>query len=292
MKKRSRFRHSIEYAGLYLVYLAVNLLPYRATHPPARFIAWLGFAVFRMRRRETVVRIMTAMGVDRPAAVRIAWRAYFNIAAAGLEFLRFRRLRPVFDAGYIRVEGLEPIRRLAAEGRGAVLAAMHSGSWEICGAALAYSGIPLFYVTGVQHNPRVDALINAMRRSVGIELIPRDGALKQVFRRLGRGEFLGIVADQHIAGESVTVDFFGKSCTAPKGPAAFAWKTGVPVIPLMTVREGTARHRLLIMDPILPDQGRDRDGEIARITQAYTAVFEKVIREHPGDWFWLHRRWR
>jgi hypothetical protein len=95
LKKRSRLRYALEYAAVYLACVAVNRLPYRCTHAGAHVIAWTAFTVLRLRRRETVAGIMTAVGTDRRTAVRIAGRAYFNIVAAGLEFLRFRKLRRV-----------------------------------------------------------------------------------------------------------------------------------------------------------------------------------------------------
>jgi lauroyl/myristoyl acyltransferase len=28
------------------------------------------------------------------------------------------------------------------------------------------------------------------------------------------------------------------------------------------------------------------------LTQAYTLILEKCVREHPDHWFWPHRRWK
>jgi KDO2-lipid IV(A) lauroyltransferase len=131
-----------------------------------------------------------------------------------------------------------------------------------------------------------------MRKAVGIEIIPKKGALKHVFRRLKHGELLGIIADQHVSGDSVSIDFFGKQVSAPRGPAGFSRKTGVPVIPYTALREGIFKHRVQVHDPIYPDNSVDIEDDIIRITREYTGVFERIIREKPENWFWLHRRWR
>jgi len=292
LKKHSQFRYSIEYILLYLLYIVVHLAPYRFIHIIASVIAFAGFSIFRIRRDETVRRIADALGISEQEAESIARKSYFNIAAASLEFIRFKKLKHVLEKGYIAVENTELLKTLEQKNQGAVLAAMHSGSWEISGASLSLLGFRMFYVVGIQHNPYVDNLINRMRKAVGVELIPKKGALKHVFRRLKRGEFLGIVADQHIAGDSISVDFFGKETFAPKGPAAFARKTGVPLIPFVCTRRGTYKHTATLGTPVYPDNSLSQEEDIRRMTQYYYNEFEKVIRQHPGDWFWLHRRWR
>jgi KDO2-lipid IV(A) lauroyltransferase len=52
------------------------------------------------------------------------------------------------------------------------------------------------------------------------------------------------------------------------------------------------RFRLELTPPL--DLPRDANGEIdvAGAMQAMTAVVEGWVREHPGQWLWMHRRWR
>lgn len=292
MKKRSKFSHKIEYFFLFILYIIVNSTPYRFTHLLASMMSSFSFSVLRIRRKETVKRVMQALDVPRKEAVSIAKASYYNLVAAALEFIRFKKLRRIFDKGYITVEHLDIAEKLKEEESGAVFVAMHSGSWEVSGAALRFLGFPMFYIVGIQHNPYVDDLMNRMRRAIGVEIIPKKGTLKHVFRRLKKGEFLGLIADQRVIGDSILVDFFGRTVSIPKGPAAFARKTGVPVVPFITLREKGGHHRVLLKSPIFPDEKLNKADDIKRITQEYTRVFEQVIREHPGDWFWLHRRWK
>ena len=56
------------------------------------------------------------------------------------------------------------------------------------------------------------------------------------------------------------------------------------------VREG-AGFRLRFLPPILPEGGAD-DENVRRLTARHVAALESVVREHPEQWFWMHRRWK
>ncbi|MCA9437439.1 MAG: lipid A biosynthesis acyltransferase, partial [Candidatus Omnitrophica bacterium] len=36
----------------------------------------------------------------------------------------------------------------------------------------------------------------------------------------------------------------------------------------------------------------DREKDLQENTQRYVMEIEKFVRKHPGDWMWMHRRWR
>jgi KDO2-lipid IV(A) lauroyltransferase len=78
--------------------------------------------------------------------------------------------------------------------------------------------------------------------------------------------------------------------TAP-ALASFALKFRCPVVPVRVVREGPARLHVIVEPPMrLPDSG-DKQADILLLTTETNRILERWIRENPGSWLWLHRRW-
>ena len=91
----------------------------------------------------------------------------------------------------------------------------------------------------------------------------------------------------------VFVDYFGMKAATSDGLARVAMATGAPVLPAFILREGAGpRHVVKILPAIEVVRGRDRDESIRENTQRFTAAIEAVVREHPTQWNWIHRRWK
>jgi KDO2-lipid IV(A) lauroyltransferase len=47
-----------------------------------------------------------------------------------------------------------------------------------------------------------------------------------------------------------------------------------------------------IEDVIDPRDYANRPDAVRAITDRYSAALERIIRRHPEQYFWLHRRWK
>ena len=64
-----------------------------------------------------------------------------------------------------------------------------------------------------------------------------------------------------------------------------------PVFVLNLERLEDARFKITVTDPILPDREAPRAEQIQQITRQINDKLSGFVRENPGNWFWLHRRW-
>jgi len=160
------------------------------------------------------------------------------------------------------------------------------------GASLAALGLPIDFLVGKQHNLLVNNLMNRHRAIFGVGLIEIGISARGVVAALKKGRAVAMLSDQDAGDDGVVINFLGRPASTPKGPAAFALKTGCPIIVAMLVREGVAHHALHVERPIEVDRSNDKAAEIKRLTQAYSDVMTDFIREYPDHWFWAHRRWK
>jgi KDO2-lipid IV(A) lauroyltransferase len=131
-----------------------------------------------------------------------------------------------------------------------------------------------------------------MRAERGVHLHPAEGSSKALLSALRRGEVVAFVIDQHMPPKlGVAVPFFGRPASTTDAPAILAARTGAVVLPAFLFREGFERHRLWV-GPEIPLGAGPRKEAVRESTARFSLAVEKVVRAHPEQWIWLHRRWK
>lgn len=217
---------------------------------------------------------------------------YRQLGRTAVEHARLLAGRTADLRDRLAVSGDEHIARARKGGRGVILITGHFGYWELLGATVAMLGYPITVVAKKLHNPAVDRLVHAGRERLGMAVATMDKAPGAVFRALRRNECVGLLADQDAGAGGVFVDFLGSRASTYQGPALFALRTGAPIVPCFIIRTGPERHRVCFETPIEAIPTGDEPADIARITQAYTDVLARYIKDFPDHWFWVHRRWK
>lgn len=200
------------------------------------------------------------------------------------------RLTPA--SGRIDIVGAERLEAIRASGRPVVFVSGHMANIEIMGAVLVASGIPVQVTYRAANNPYVDKQIRDARARYGVKLFaPKGGdGARELLAGMARGESVGLMNDQKFS-EGPEVVFFGQPVNAAPGPSRLALRFGTVLQPMSVVRLPGVRFRVTAHDPIEIVNTGDRSGDIARGVQAITSFVEQRVREHPVDWFWVHKRW-
>jgi KDO2-lipid IV(A) lauroyltransferase len=66
--------------------------------------------------------------------------------------------------------------------------------------------------------------------------------------------------------------------------------SGAPVVVMYSLRTGRDRHRMVLEGPLEFDRA-EKHRAVLEGTRLWSARLEAVIREHPEQWVWMHRRW-
>jgi Kdo2-lipid IVA lauroyltransferase/acyltransferase len=273
-------------------YWAARILLAKLRWLPPRMAKWrvvlyarvLDLAVPRLRR--IALRNLELAGfADREAIVRGVFRSLGRVVVA---FAQFPRITRDNVHRWIRYEGLENFTTAQARGRGVLVATGHLGNWELSAYTHALMTGPMNIVVRPLDNPRVDELVEARRALSGNPLIRKKEAAREILRALKAGQAVGILIDQNSSPEEgVFVDFFGVKACANAAFVKFAHHSGAAVVPGFALWSDAEQRYILRFYPEIPMRG-----DVQADTQRVHAVLEQVIREHPDQWLWIHRRWK
>jgi KDO2-lipid IV(A) lauroyltransferase len=289
-----RVSHKIEYSAVSTIAALARALPLKVGLAYGAFLGWLTYDVLRVRRRVTLDNLRNALGDQTTEQERVAIgrRTYMNFGRFMIEYSRFPLLSKDNIRSFVEFRGLEHLDRALERGKGAIILSPHFGNWELLGISFQLIGYTMNFLVGEQHNKAVDNLMNDLRRSSGVTIIPKGYAIRGVIQALRRNELLGLLADQDARGRGCFVEFFGRPASTPRGPASFALKTGALIIPSFIIRKTGGRHVLVLEEPIEALPTDDREADVHKYTQAHVSVLERYVRMYPDHWFWPHRRWK
>ena len=227
---------------------------------------------------------------------KIALEAWDNLGRTGAEYAHLDTLFDYDPAaeGPLRteVEGIAHFFALRDDGRPGLIFSAHLANWELPAICAARFGLEATAVFRPPNNPAAARLVQEVRRStMGGLAASRPGAAFAMQGVVERGGHLGQLVDQHFT-RGVPVTFFGRPCLANPLLAKLARHHDCPVHGVRVVRLPGGRFRLELTPAL--DLPRTADGsiDVPGAMQAMTAVVEGWVREHPGQWLWMHRRWR
>ncbi len=229
-----------------------------------------------------------AREAEREAIARDAWE---NLGRTSCEY---PHLAALFDPARIELDA-ESLRRFEAirrEGKPILVFAAHLANWELPAVAAHRLGQPAAILYRTPNNTRIAADIVAMREPIMGRLIAANmTAPIRLAEAFEAGLSVGMLVDQRF-GRGPRVPFFRVPAASNPLLVRLARRYAAPVHGLRAVRLAGARFRLELTDAL--DLPRDAAGriDVEGATALLNRVVEGWVREHPGQWLWMHRRWR
>jgi KDO2-lipid IV(A) lauroyltransferase len=225
--------------------------------------------------------------IDRGEILAAQWE---NFGRYVFEFPHVDRLTPA--SGRVGIVHPERLTAIAGSGRPVVLISGHFANLEIMAAVIVAAGIQCEISYRAANNPYVDSRIIRSRESYGVRLFARKGrdGARDLMRAMGAGRSIAILNDQRYDA-GVPTPFFGRTVMTNPAAARMALKFGAVVQPLSIQRLSGARFRCVAHEPIVPARSGDRIADVQTTMNEITAFIEDRVRENPGAWWWVHRRW-
>ncbi len=252
-----------------------------------------GFFLLGKTQREAVMENLRALHPRWGAAQALfgAWQVFWNFALTFVDAQRYDSGTGGIDWA---VEGLAHLEDLAQRTEGCIILTAHMGNYDIAAPVFATRfSRTLYTVRAPEREPETQRLRDAE--------IQRKEALNPHFRTLYNqpGNLLGIELAHLLAagnivavqGDRVLFDVSpmtvevepGLTLRLPKGPLVLARATDAPCFPLIILREGWRRYRVIVLPPLeLPPRQRGADDAAAQI---WAATILGMVRPHWRQWY-------
>jgi KDO2-lipid IV(A) lauroyltransferase len=204
-----------------------------------------------------------------------------------------RRINPYNWACYAKLPSNRQLVDWLLSDRPLLMVTGHFGNWEMAGYVLGLLGFTAHAVARPLDNTFVDDYLRRFREKTGQKLLAKHGDFDKMQSILDSGGVLATLADQDAGQRGLFVDFFGRPASTHKAVALMALQHRVPLVVVGARKVGEPmRYQLLVEDFILPEEYDNRPDAVLALTQRFTTALERMVRQTPEQYFWLHRRWK
>lgn len=236
--------------------------------------------------RARVARNLEAVrpGAGEAEARRLCAEVGENFSRLVAEYLRLDEIAAQPER--LEIEGAEAARAALEAGRGVVIVTAHFGNWEAIRLALRQAaGRDCALIYRAFNNPRFDPMAQRIAAQAGAPVLHkgREGT-RALLRHVGRGGAAMVLIDQRQTGAPL-LPFLGREAETATAAAELARRFGAALIPARARRLPGTRFEVRFEPEIPP-------GTAEEMTAAANARLSAWIEADPGQWFWLHRRWR
>lgn len=276
-------------------------LPERAAYGLANLIG--SIAARRGRGKngqlERNLARITGLPLGSPELFALVAEAQRSYCRYWLETFRAVRESAEFFLERMTHEGADKIQEMLDRGKGAVVLIGHCGNWDAAGAWAGAKGWRVHTVAEKLRPQRMFDFFVAHRERLGLEIYPaQTGVTRKLADAVAAGAVVPLLGDRDLKGTGVVLDFFGEPATFPRGTAALAVRTGVPIL-FAGIRgkrheNGKWGWHIEVSGPIeVPENAGD--DAVDELTAAAIRLLEDFIRRYPTEWhvfqpFWLADR--
>jgi KDO2-lipid IV(A) lauroyltransferase len=227
--------------------------------------------------------------LDEPARQRILSESYRSLGRMIAETawcwspLRGRMVR------ISRIHGFENLLDAEERGNGVLLLTSHNTCLEVGGCVLG-SRIQARGVYRRMHNEVLEWYQNRARRHYSHDGMIEKRDVRAMVRLLRGGGVLWYAPDQDFGpGQSVFAPFFGIRTATVLATHRLPRMTGCAVVPMFPHYDPKQRLYHIHLMPAL--DGFPTDDAVADLARV-NAIFESQVREVPGQYWWIHRRFK
>ncbi|QLY26807.1 lysophospholipid acyltransferase family protein [Bdellovibrio sp. KM01] len=275
-----------------------SILPRKVQRLSGSWIGFLWWDVFGFRKKIVLGNLHIAYPEwTEEQRKKVGRESVYQLGYNFGEFFFIPNMTRQWVDQNVVFEGLENYEKAKALGKGFFYLTLHLGNGDLAANALSVIGQDISIITKRFKTQWFNDLWFSIRGAGGVKYIDAHGPTNafDILKALKRNSGLVFVLDQYMGKPfGVATTFFGKRTGTAYGLALFAQKTKAPVLPIYTY-EGNDGKVHVVIEPAMDlsvSIVEDKDQSIVNLTQSFSDKLEEIVRKHPEQWMWVHRRWK
>jgi len=285
------FKKSFLFAGIKIAAFLFMLLPMGVSLCIGRALGWMGYYFLPKKRKAVYANLKTVFSAAHsPSQLRrMTKNVFINFIQSAVELLCLPKIKRLGFDKFVDLEDKENVDHAISLGKGVILLAIHSGSWELASVVGGVTKARYHVVANDQSKlPQLDEMLNEYRTIAGAHVIKAGVATKEIIKAMHDNEVISLVLDQ--GGKTgVAVPFFGKTASMSTGAMRLALKYGCAVCPVWIKRLGNGKHVLKFSPPISLTVTGNVEEDISANIEKAANYFESLLRQHPEEYMWFYK---
>ncbi len=193
---------------------------------------------------------------------------------------------------HIEIVGLENLKHFQDDGKPGIIFTAHTGNWQMITLAAQSVGFDLTQMYRPANNPWVDYLmLKCQKLAVKNVITKGKGGPKDLLSLLKRGDHALLLIDQKM-GQGISVPFLGRDAMTAKGVARMYLNQNCPLLPARSERICDSTFRVTFYPPVQFTPSGDHNQDMYDLLLHINTMVGEWVLERPGQWLWIHRRWK
>jgi predicted LPLAT superfamily acyltransferase len=234
-------------------------------------------------------------GFSRWKSFRKTYRNHFLFGQVILD--RFAVFAGRRDEFKVEIVGYNHYEQLADSAKGFVAVGAHVGNFEIAGYLLRAEKKRINAVVFGGETQIVRQNRARILNDNNINLVPVSSDMSHLFvanAALENGEIVSMPADRiYGSSKSVECEFIKGKADFPVGAFALAVNAEVEILAIFCMKESAKNYKVIVRPVSGSRQSSEpKKAKIERLTFAYIAELENIVKQYPEQWFNYYKYWK
>lgn len=173
-----------------------------------------------------------------------------------------------------------------------ILVSSHNANWEIMGIACRKNSDKISGIVRQPNNPYAKKIINNLRNKFSVTCYEKNMiGTKNIINDFNNGNSLALLSDLRLT-TGLESNFFNIKSKTTSLPAQLGLKNKCKIYLAWVKRKNKSNFEVEFFNPLNTNIQNNTEKNIQEITNEINYFFQKKITEDPGQYFWLHDRWK